>query len=187
MVGIAGHTDDMKAVGRLALRSIIYFEIVTTLALFIGLGAVNFIKPGEGVQLTASKETGERLAATKVTFDGVVNAPPKASSTQRRGTTSCRLLFFAILFGVTLSLKGKPRQTMLDFFEGMSEVMFKFTGFVMWVAPSVSAPPLRYTIAEWPEHSPEPWQTGSHSLRRAPGFHSRRVGAGHADLPNPGP
>src|SRR3954467_12838067 len=72
VVGIAGHTDDLKAVGRLALRSIIYFEIVTTLALFIGLGAVNLVRPGEGVQLSASKEAGEKLATTKVTFDGVV-------------------------------------------------------------------------------------------------------------------
>src|SRR5437870_871460 len=46
VVGIAGHTDDMRAVGRLALRSIIYFELVTTAALFIGLGAVNLIEPG---------------------------------------------------------------------------------------------------------------------------------------------
>src|SRR5213075_2544545 len=49
VVGIAGHGDDMKRVGRLALKSIIYFEIVTTLALFIGLLAVNIIKPGVGV------------------------------------------------------------------------------------------------------------------------------------------
>src|SRR5947208_13485655 len=55
VVGIAGHTDDMKAVGRLALKSIIYFEIVTTLALFIGLGAVNLVRPGAGVQLSTSK------------------------------------------------------------------------------------------------------------------------------------
>src|SRR3989440_12015249 len=47
VVGIAGHTDDLKAVGRLALKSILYFEIVTTIALFIGLGAVNLVQPGK--------------------------------------------------------------------------------------------------------------------------------------------
>src|SRR2546427_10111470 len=52
VVGIAGHGDDMKRVGRLALKAIIYFEIVTTLALFIGLLAVNIIKPGVGVTAT---------------------------------------------------------------------------------------------------------------------------------------
>src|SRR5207253_3741689 len=56
VVGIAGHTDDMKAVGRLALKSIIYFEIVTTLALVIGLAAVNIVRPGVGIQLTAAAE-----------------------------------------------------------------------------------------------------------------------------------
>src|SRR5213593_3886503 len=54
VVGIAGHGDDMKRVGRLALKSIVYFEIVTTLALFIGLLAVNIIKPGVGATLTAA-------------------------------------------------------------------------------------------------------------------------------------
>src|SRR3954469_10524339 len=69
VVGIAGHTEDLKAVARLAIKSLIYFEIVTTLALFIGLGTVNLIRPGAGVKLTTSAETGQQLAQTKVTFD----------------------------------------------------------------------------------------------------------------------
>src|SRR6202022_4620436 len=56
VVGIAGHGDDMKRVGRLALKSIVYFEVVTTLALVIGLVAVNLVRPGEGVTLAASAE-----------------------------------------------------------------------------------------------------------------------------------
>src|SRR5437763_13305031 len=59
VVGIAGHGDDMKRVGRLALKSIVYFEIVTTLALVIGLVAVNLVRPGEGVALAASAEAGK--------------------------------------------------------------------------------------------------------------------------------
>src|SRR5512133_1960725 len=73
VVGIAGHGDDMKRVGKLALRSIVYFEIVTTLALFIGLLAVNLVRPGAGVQLgTASAEQGATLANTEVTFSSVL-------------------------------------------------------------------------------------------------------------------
>src|SRR5258706_9278786 len=68
VVGIAGHTDDMKAVGRLALRSIIYFEVVTTAALFIGLGAVNLLQPGAGIRLSGSAEPGQKFAATRVSF-----------------------------------------------------------------------------------------------------------------------
>src|SRR2546423_6930471 len=70
VVGIAGHGDDMKRVGRLALKSIIYFEIVTTLALFIGLFAVNLVRPGEGVVLGASAATGQELAHKTQTATG---------------------------------------------------------------------------------------------------------------------
>src|SRR4026208_1794513 len=62
VVGIAGHGDDMKRVGRLALKSLIYFEGVTTIALFIGLGAANLVKPGVGVTIRASKDAGQQLA-----------------------------------------------------------------------------------------------------------------------------
>src|SRR4051812_25076662 len=58
VIGIAGHGDDMKRVGRLALKSMLYFELVTTIALVVGLAAVNLTRPGVGVQLTASSDTG---------------------------------------------------------------------------------------------------------------------------------
>src|SRR5438874_3968703 len=64
VVGIAGHGDDMKRVGKLALRSIIYFELVTTLALAVGLLTVNLVKPGRGVDLgAASSKEGTQLAS----------------------------------------------------------------------------------------------------------------------------
>src|SRR3954466_15569984 len=63
VVGIAGHGDDMKRVGRLAFKSLIYFEIVTTLALFIGLAFVNLARPGDGVPLGADPKKGEEQAA----------------------------------------------------------------------------------------------------------------------------
>src|SRR5829696_3594106 len=69
IVGIAGHGADLKAVGRLALKSIIYFEIVTTLALAIGLLAVNIAKPGVGVSLgAASTKEGAEYASTHTTL-----------------------------------------------------------------------------------------------------------------------
>src|SRR6186997_2659017 len=73
VVGLAGHGDDMKKVGRLAFRSIVYFEVVTTLALFIGLFAVNLVKPGEGINLGgASTDAAKQYASTKMTFSGVI-------------------------------------------------------------------------------------------------------------------
>src|SRR5687768_13515301 len=73
VVGIAGHGDDMKRVGRLALKSLIYFEIVTTLALFIGLAAVNLTKPGVGVNLAAPADEGEKLAKRTQTLGDFLN------------------------------------------------------------------------------------------------------------------
>ncbi|HEX8906479.1 MAG TPA: cation:dicarboxylase symporter family transporter, partial [Longimicrobiaceae bacterium] len=63
VIGVAGHGDDMKRVGRLALKSLVYFEVVTTIALFIGLAAVNLVRPGVGVTLHAPATTGADLAA----------------------------------------------------------------------------------------------------------------------------
>src|SRR5688572_16452827 len=65
VVGIAGHADDMKAVGRLAVKSFIYFEIVTTLALVIGLLAVNLVKPGVGVSLVVEQDPSGSAPAAK--------------------------------------------------------------------------------------------------------------------------
>src|ERR671926_117404 len=73
VAGIVGHGDDMKKVGRLALRSIIYFEVITTLALVVGLLMVNLVKPGRGVTLSgASTTAAQQYAQTKMTFSGVI-------------------------------------------------------------------------------------------------------------------
>ena len=138
VVGIAGHGDDMKKVGRLALRAIIYFEVVTTVALFLGLGAVNLIKPGAGVNLSGAKvETASKLAETKVTFSGVIeHMVPQSFFEAATHNEVLQIVFFAILFAVGLSrVQGKPKQVMLDFCDSLSQVMFEFTGLVMSFAP----------------------------------------------------
>jgi len=138
VVGIAGHGDDMKKVGRLAFRSILYFEIVTTIALFIGLGAVNLIKPGEGVSLTgASTATATEMAATKITFAGVLeHSIPQSFFDAAAKNEVLQVVFFSILFGVGLArVQGRPKQAMLEFCEALAEVMFKFVGIVMAFAP----------------------------------------------------
>ena len=148
VVGIAGHTNDMRAVGRLALRSIIYFELVTTAALFIGLGAVNLVQPGRGIHLDASADTGKQLAATKITFEGVIDhlAPQSFFDAAARNDV-LQVVIFAILFASALArVKDQPRQTMLSFCESLSEVMFKFTGLVMCFAPFGVGAAIAYTI-----------------------------------------
>ena len=148
VVGIAGHSDDLKVVGRLALRSIIYFEIVTTLALVIGLVAVNITKPGVGVALPASTTQGQEYAARKTTLQGVIEHIVPQSIIEAAATNDVlQVVFFAILFAVALTqVKGKPKETMLNLFEGLSEVMFKFTGFVMKFAPFGIGAAMAYTV-----------------------------------------
>ena len=138
VVGIAGHGDDMKKVGRLAFRSIRYFEVVTTLALVIGLAAVNIIKPGVGITLaTATAAKGTELAKSEVTFTGVIeHMVPQSIVEAAAHNEVLQIVFFSILFAVALSkVQGKPKQIMLDVCESLSEVMFKFVGIVMAFAP----------------------------------------------------
>jgi proton glutamate symport protein len=138
VIGIAGHGDDMKKVGRLALRSIIYFEVVTTLALVVGLVAVNWIRPGDGITLEgATAETGEKFASTKVTWGGVLEHTVPQSFFEAAATNEVlQVVFFSILFAVALArVKGEPKKIMLSVLESLSEVMFKFVGLVMSFAP----------------------------------------------------
>ena len=150
VVGIAAHTDDMKAVGRLALKSIIYFEIITTVALFVGLGAVNLFRPGDGIVLSSAADAGQKFAQTRVTLDGVIEhlAPQSFFDAGARNDV-LQVVIYAIFFGVALTqVTGKPKQTVLDFFEGVAAVMFKFTGLVMWMAPVGVAAAIAGTIGQ---------------------------------------
>lgn len=137
VIGIAGHGDDMKRVGRLALKSIIYFEIVTTLALFIGLGAVNLTKPGVGVTLATTAEQGQQLAARKQTLNDFLTHVVPESILQAMATNEVlQIVFWSILFAVALAyVRGKPKEFMISACESLAEVMFKFTALVMRYAP----------------------------------------------------
>jgi proton glutamate symport protein len=138
VVGIAGHGDDMKRVGKLALRSIVYFEIVTTLALVIGLAAVNLIRPGAGVNITgASAAVGNDLAQKHVTLTGVLeHLVPQSFFEAAANNEVLQVVFFSVLFGVALARTGQSSKlTMLSFCESLSEIMFKLTDLVMRFAP----------------------------------------------------
>jgi len=151
VVGIAGHGDDLKRVGRLALRSIVYFEVVTTLALVVGLVCVNVIRPGEGVPIAgASASQGAALAATHVSADTVlVHVVPQSIAESAARNEVLQIVFFAVLFGVAVTkVRLGPKQTMLAFCESLSEVMFKFTGLVMAFAPFGIGGAIAYTVGK---------------------------------------
>ncbi|NOT06689.1 MAG: cation:dicarboxylase symporter family transporter [Gemmatimonadales bacterium] len=139
VIGIAGHGDDLKRVGRLAFRSIVYFEIVTTVALFVGLAAVNLARPGDGVSLAVqSTADAQAFAGTPITLSGVLEHTVPASFFDAASKNEVlQVVFFSILFAAALTQvpSGRGKDAMLGFSEGLSEVMFKFTNIVMKFAP----------------------------------------------------
>ncbi|HEU4570597.1 MAG TPA: dicarboxylate/amino acid:cation symporter [Gemmatimonadales bacterium] len=150
VVGIAGHGDDLKKVGRLALRSLVYFELVTTVALGIGLLAVNLARPGAGVDIqSASAELGQQFASTHTTLSGVLeHAVPQSFFEAAAKNEVLQIVFFAVLFGIALAQvpSGRGKEIVLRFCEGLAEVMFKFTALVMYFAPIGIGAALAVTI-----------------------------------------
>ena len=139
VVGIAGHGDDMARVGRLAWRSFIYFEVVTTLALVIGLVAVNVFQPGVGISLASAEASDEvqALVTKTPTFASVLeHTVPQSFFEAAAQNEVLQVVFFAILFAVSLArVQGPSRTIMLDWLQALSDVMFKFVGIVMTYAP----------------------------------------------------
>lgn len=134
VVGIAGHGDDLKRVGRLAFKSIVYFEVVTTIALFIGLAAVHITKPGVGVTLPGVADVPPPAPTTLSSV--LEHLVPQSFFEAASKNEVLQVVFFSILFAVALAqVKSKAKETLLTVFEGAAETMFKFTGIVMKYAP----------------------------------------------------
>jgi proton glutamate symport protein len=148
VVGIASHSDDLKAVGRLALKSIFYFEVITTLALVVGLTAVNLTRPGVGIKLPPAGAGGTPVAAQKVTFAEIIeHIVPSSFFDAAAKNDVLQVVFFAVLFAVALTqAPPKPRDTMIGFCEALTEVMFKLVGVVMKFAPFGIGAAMAYTV-----------------------------------------
>lgn len=146
VVGIAGHSN-LKQVGRMGLKSIIYFEIVSTIALFIGLAAINISQAGVGVQLPANP--GESLEQVKPqTFQEIILHifPENLAKAIYEGQV-LQIVVFSIIFGIAVALlKDKHKRPMLLFAESLSEAMFKFTNIVMYFAPLAVGAAIAYSI-----------------------------------------
>jgi Na+/H+-dicarboxylate symporter len=146
--GIGGHSD-IKKVGRLGLKSLVYFEIVTTLALVIGLAAINLSKAGVGVQLQPVAATASPIVAARPTAsEMILHIFPENIAKSVAKNQVLQVVVFSMIFGIALALvKGPKRKPMLDFANSLAEVMFKFTNIVMLFAPIGIAGALAYTIA----------------------------------------
>lgn len=130
--GIAG-VGDTKSMGRIGLKSIIYFEVVTTAALFLGLGMVNLIKPGLGL-IIATKAPA--AAASKQDFAQILEHvfPSSVIDAMARGDV-LQLVVFSFLFGAACAAIGAKAAPVVKFCESLAEVMFHYTKYVMYLAP----------------------------------------------------
>ena len=146
VVGIAGG-GDLKKVGRIGLKALLYFEIVTTIALFIGLGVVNLTKPGYGVALTAARDISQlqQTHAQGVREMLVHIFPSSVLDAMARGDV-LQIVAFAALFAVAVSALGQRAAPILRGCEALSQVMFKFTGYVMMFAPIGVGAAMAHTI-----------------------------------------
>ena len=145
VVGIAGHAD-LKKVGRLGIKSLIYFEIVSTIALLIGFAAINISRAGEGVRLPPV--AAEPLnAAPHTTTQLITDIFPENIAKSVAEGQVLQVVVFSILFAMALALVPEPkRRPMLAFAESLSETMFKFTNIVMLAAPIGVFGAVAYTV-----------------------------------------
>jgi len=146
VVGIAGHAD-IKQVGRMGWKSILYFEIVSTIALFIGLLAINISKAGVGIVLPSDIAAQSVDTKTFTTGSFLLNIFPENIAMAIYEGKILQIVIFSILFGIALSMvKERYRQPMVKFTEALAEVMFKFTNIVMYFAPVAVFAAMAYTI-----------------------------------------
>ena len=144
VAGIAG-AGHFKVVGRMGLRAIIYFEIVTTLALVIGLVAVNITRPGDGVNLPIGQASG--ITAQAQTWDQILLhvVPESVIDAMAKGDV-LQVVVFSIFFGIALGMIGEKGRPVLAWCEALAETMFKFTNIVMHYAPIGVGAAIAYTV-----------------------------------------
>ncbi len=145
VVGIAG-AGHFKDVGRVGLRAIIYFEIVTTIALFLGLLVVNVMQPGVGVVLPAPTDAAP-VAGTAQTWDQIFLHLIPTSIIQAMATGDVlQIVIFSVVFGIGLGMVGEKGKPMLQWAEALTEAMFKVTHIVMLYAPIGVGAAIAYTV-----------------------------------------
>lgn len=135
VVGIAGHSD-LKQVGRMGWKSILYFEIVTTIALLIGLAFINLTKAGVGINVPATllKELPE--SKPKGWQDHIIDIFPENIIKSVYEGNVLPIVVFSVIFGIALALlSDKKKKPVLDFAGSLAETMFKFTNIIMYFAP----------------------------------------------------
>lgn len=151
VMGIAGQGDDLRRVGRLAWKSLLYFWGMTALALVVGLVAPHLTHPGIGVVIPPpdASTAAQIPRSVPTTFGGFVeHLIPVSFFDAAVHNDVLQVVFWSVLFAISLALiKGEPKQAMLKWVEGLTEVMFKFVGIVMKYAPIGIGAALAVTVS----------------------------------------
>ena len=143
VIGIAGHSDH-SGLGRMGLRTIIYFEIATTVALVIGLGVANLFQPGAGMDISLGSGAGAELAAIAQNaqtaahhnfWDTIVHMFPTSVVKSMANGDILQIVVFSVFFALALGASGEKGKPIYNALESLAEVMFKFVGYVMAFAP----------------------------------------------------
>ena len=155
VTGIA-KMGDLKKVGRVGLKAIIYFEVLTTVALVIGLAVGKLLQPGAGMNVNPATLDTKAIASYTApsahlsTMDFVMNIIPKDVADAFAKGEILQVLFFSILFGVALAgMKGDYAKVVLQFIDGLSAVLFKIVGIVMRVAPLGAFGAMAFTVGKY--------------------------------------
>lgn len=148
VVGIAGHSD-LKQVGRMGIKALIYFEVVTTLALFIGLAAINLSQAGAGLQPPQSMGVEEIKTVKQTLSEVLLHVFPENIAKSVAEGEVLQIVVFSIIFGAGLALLSEEkRRPLLRVLESVSETMFKFTNIVMLFAPIGVGAAIAYTVGQ---------------------------------------
>ncbi|MBA9076857.1 MULTISPECIES: dicarboxylate/amino acid:cation symporter [Rufibacter] len=146
VVGIAGHSN-LKQVGKMGGKALIYFEVVTTIALFIGLAAINISRAGDGIVLKGEAH-GELQAPPPQTWQDIILHifPENIAKSIAEGQV-LQIVVFSVLFGIGLAmLNERKRRPLLEVTESLAETMFKFTNIIMYFAPIAVGAAIAYTV-----------------------------------------
>lgn len=141
IVGVAG-TGDIKQLGRLGGKTLIYFEVITTVAIIVGLLAANFYQPGAGINMNELQETDissyvetTEQQEEKGPFDIIVNIVPKNIINAMAEGDMLAIIFFSVIFGLGVAAIGERGKPVLAFFQGTADAMFWVTNLIMKFAP----------------------------------------------------
>jgi aerobic C4-dicarboxylate transport protein len=152
--GIAG-MENMKAVGRTGVLALFYFEVVSTIALAIGLVVVNIVQPGSGMNidpstLDASKiQTYTQAAQQQSVVDFLMHVIPSTFVDAFASGEILQVLLIALLFGFALHAAGSRARPIFDFIDGLSQVLFRIVGMIMYVAPIGAFGAMAFTIGNY--------------------------------------